>query len=303
MSRKNRKVRRAAYVQPIDTTITTAINTETSLANNGTDKNGAWVFRQLSSAILETDASYQRPIDAKRVEHIVANYDWRLVNALKVSHRDGHYYVFDGAHTLAVLKKIHDSNPFDVVCKVFSGLTFEDEAYLFSLQNGESKDVAFKARLNAMLLSNSKEAIAFRTRTKNAGFTLREAKANGMSASSGKYTIACLAKAYKLFTEMGGDDYERLLSLLAATWGGANWSVTQYVMGGTATLMRIYGGELNTERFIRKLANTDYNKLRGEADGQSSKSSDVSHAIALGKQYNRGGGKGTLNLARLTVLE
>jgi hypothetical protein len=62
MSRKNRKVRRAAYVQPIDTTITTAINTETSLANNGTDKNGAWVFRQLSSAILETDASYQRPL-------------------------------------------------------------------------------------------------------------------------------------------------------------------------------------------------------------------------------------------------
>ena len=104
-----------------------------------------------------------------------------------------------------------------------------------------------------MLLSNSKEAIAFRTRTKNAGFTLREAKANGMSASSGKYTIACLAKAYKLFTEMGGDDYERLLSLLAATWGGANWSVTQFVMGGTATLMRIYGGELNADRFIRKL--------------------------------------------------
>ena len=101
MSRKNRKARQAAYVQPIDTTINTAINAETSLANNGTDKNGAWVFRQLSSAILETDASYQRPIDAKRVEHIVANYDWRLVNALKVSHRDGHYYVFDGAHTLS----------------------------------------------------------------------------------------------------------------------------------------------------------------------------------------------------------
>ena len=55
MSRKNRKARRAAYVLPIDTTIATASNSETSLANNNVDRNGAWVYRQLSSAILETD--------------------------------------------------------------------------------------------------------------------------------------------------------------------------------------------------------------------------------------------------------
>ena len=31
---------------------------------------------------------------------------------------------------------------------------YEDEAYLFALQTGESRDVAFSARLRALLISN-----------------------------------------------------------------------------------------------------------------------------------------------------
>ena len=65
-----------------------------------------------------------------------------------------------------------------VDCKVYYGLSYEDEAYLFALQSGESKDVAFNTRLRALMLSGSQEATDFRTYTARAGFHL----ADGMGA-------------------------------------------------------------------------------------------------------------------------
>ena len=96
----------------------------------------------MPAAWLETDSSYQRKIDAARVERIVNSFDPRLANEVKVSFRDGKFYVFDGAHTLSALKRIHGEETFMVDCKVYYGLSYEDEAYLFALQSGESKDVA-----------------------------------------------------------------------------------------------------------------------------------------------------------------
>lgn len=68
----------------------------------------------LSSARLELDYTYQRPTEPERVRSIVSQFDPALVNLLKVSVRDGHYYVFDGGHTLAALRMVNGKKDFPV---------------------------------------------------------------------------------------------------------------------------------------------------------------------------------------------
>ena len=262
------------------------------------DDKCSYEYKRMPAAWLETDFSYQRKIDAARVERIVNSFDPRLVNEVKVSFRDGKFYVFDGAHTLSALKRIHGEEAFMVDCKVYYGLSYEDEAYLFALQSGESKDVAFNTRLRALMISGSQEATDFRAHTARAGFQLADG-----AGSATKNTIAAIAKAYRLYKEYGPEQYVQILQLIADTWNGAAWSVTGYLLGGVAVFLREYGEEYSRGRFIKRLRSATYETLRDEARRQQRGSSDVAHALAIVKLYNLTGGRGTADPRRLTVLD
>lgn len=312
MSRKNKNAARRSYSPktyghnflkptPIERAIQeTGIHSETqAVAVSGRiacDDKCSYEYKRLPAAWLETDFSYQRKIDTARVDRIVESFDPRLANEVKVSFRDGKFFVFDGAHTLSALKRIHTEESFMVDCKVYYGLSYEDEAYLFALQTGESKAVAFNTRLKALMISNSPEAVDFRTHTRNAGFELSES-----SGSATKYTIAAIAKAYRLYKDLGSEKYEELLRLIAHTWNGAAWSVTGYLLGGAAVLLQEYGTEINQERFVKRLCGVCYEAIRDEARRQMRSSSDVAHALALLKFYNRSGGRGTVDPRLLTM--
>ena len=164
------------------------------------DDKCSYEYKRMPAAWLETDFSYQRKIDAARVERIVNSFDPRLANEVKVSFRDGKFYVFDGAHTLSALKRIHGEEAFMVDCKVYYGLSYEDEAYLFALQSGESKDVAFNTRLRALMISGSQEATDFRAHTARAGFQL----ADGAGSATG-YLLGGVA----VFLREHGEEYSR----------------------------------------------------------------------------------------------
>ena len=179
-----------------------------------------------------------------------------------------------------------------------NGLSYEDEAYLFALQSGESRDVAFNTRLRALMLSGSQEATDFRAHTAQAGFQLADG-----AGSATKNTIAAIAKAYRLYKEYGPEQYVQILQLIADTWNGAAWSVTGYLLGGVAVFLREYGEEYSRSRFIKRLRSATYETLRDEARRQQRGSSDVAHALAVTKLYNLTGGRGTVDPRRLTVLD
>ena len=262
------------------------------------DDKCSYEYMRIPASWLDTDTLYQRKINDNAVAKILENFDARLVNVVKVSHRDGNFYVFDGAHTLKALKEIHRGSDFLVDCKVFHGLTLEDEAYLFALQTGETRKVAFGSRLKALLISNSAEAVDFREATKRAGFDLTSG-----SSTATQNTIAALAKAYKLYTKYGAERYEAILTLIRETWGGAAWSLSSFVLGGVAELFDTYGNAFHPSRFTRKLSGIGYDKVHGESINYMRGSSDLAHAHVMVKYYNQGGGNGCLNPNMLTVKE
>ena len=82
--------------------------------------------------------AYQRELNPNRVRKIATEFDEHIANDPKVSFRDGHYYVFDGQHTIAARKLRNGGKDLPIRCKVFYGLSELDEAILFAQQTGAS---------------------------------------------------------------------------------------------------------------------------------------------------------------------
>lgn len=84
-----------------------------------------------------------------------------VANEPRVSCRNGVYYVFDGQHTIAARKVLNGNVDIPILCKVYNGLTEQDEAFLFATQNGEESKPTPGERMRAWLFGESKEAIGY----------------------------------------------------------------------------------------------------------------------------------------------
>ena len=250
----------------------------------------------LSSARLELDYTYQRPTEPERVRSIVSQFDPALVNLLKVSARDGHYYVFDGGHTLAALRTVNGKKDFPVLCKIYYGLTYEEEAVLFAKQQGNAKKVGIPYKLRALEAAGDLETVDFLERTRKSGF---EIAPGSRVVRDGN--ISAVKRAYDAYKQLGAERYEELMRLVKETWNGEAWSVGQSMMGGLYEFYRTYGNVIRESRFVSKLAGVSRNAIDREASSYYGVSASVAYALAIGKFYNRGGGYGTVDLALLTL--
>ena len=68
----------------------------------------------------------------------MAEFNGIIVNPPKVSYRDGRYIVIDGQHTIVGLKTLNGGNDLSILCRVYTGLTKEEEALVFAEQTGAS---------------------------------------------------------------------------------------------------------------------------------------------------------------------
>ena len=301
MSRKNRNASRRSYSRihykadhldptPMDRLIEEANRPIRERANVSTpsttmvNERVGYEYKFLTSTVLETDPSYQRRMNAAQVDRIVAEFNPLLVNAVKVSHRDGRFFVFDGAHTLAALRRIHDGKPFMVECKVFSGMTYQEEAELFALQTGTSRTVSFDYKLRAKLAAETPKETAFLEATEAAGLHLSDVQRSSM-----RYVIAAKATAQRIYEKYGADLYTDMLRLIVETWGAVEWSLSKPVLNGCAVFLSMYGDAYKRDRFIRKLAYTNADELAAIARRQNVKDQPRQYAMAILELYNRGG--------------
>lgn len=187
--------------------------------------NTDYEYKQVNSRFLYIDPEYQRSLDMNRVHKIVAQFDEMLVNPIKVSFRAGKFYVFDGQHTLAALKLRNNNKDLPVGCKVYSGMSQEQEAALFAQQNGLSRAVPSNAKLKAMFLAGDQEVVDFYN------YTNRVAKMDFSGGMAHNKILAC-AKAFKVFKDMGPVEYINILSIIKDAWGGESDSWRQEILGG-----------------------------------------------------------------------
>ncbi len=104
------------------------------------------MIKRIDLKDIKVDVSYQRTPDEKRIEKIAINWDDMKANLVHVSERPDGYYVIDGNHTRLASERAGKT---DILCRVHTNLTIEDEARLFSELNTTSKKPSFPEILKA----------------------------------------------------------------------------------------------------------------------------------------------------------
>ena len=238
------------------------------------------MFTWLNNSCLQISPDIQSKLDPGRVDKIAANFDTRIANPVKVSLRDGKYYIFDGMHTRAAMMALNGGKDFPVFCRVYSGLTKEREAELFAAQFGVSAPVSMIYRLRALEVAKDQTVLRFLQVTRNSGF-----KISLGSSSSRNGQIAAVCEAYKAFCSMGSAEYSRMLKILHRTWAGESWSVSKYMLAGMARFMQMY--EVKAEAFVHAFRKVEQKDIMDLADQFRGMTKDGAVANALAEIFDK----------------
>ena len=191
---------------------------------------------------------YQRGVQRKRVEMIAADFNEYVANEPKVSFRNGKYYVVDGQHTIEGRILRNGGKDLPILCKVYTGLTMEQEALFFAEQNGHSAPLTAGIKLRAKVVGGDAPSKAFLAATNRVGLTF-----NYDSLQLSDYRISCVGTALKLYNQMGEKIYCEALRLIVAAWDGKPDSFRASVLRGVMHFVELYHGEFSEERLIRAL--------------------------------------------------
>ena len=212
-------------------------------------RNVTWEYKQLSTRDLCVDELYQRPINQNRVAKIVKNYDPCLVNPVKVSYRDGKYWIFDGDHTVAAEKKKNGKGRDVVVdCKVFYGLSRLDEMELFTEQNGESAAVAVNDKLRALYNFGDTDVVNMVQSAQAAGVRI------DFNRNSAQYKVTAVGTLLKISMRMPREQLIDMLSVLRNAWDGIPDSFCRELLIGMEALYANFYGRFKAKDLIKSLS-------------------------------------------------
>ena len=125
-----------------------------------------------SSKLIYPREIYQRGVERKRVELIARDFNEYIVNEPKVSFRNGRYYVMDGQHTIEGCILLNGGEDRPILCKVYTGLTMEQETLLFAEQNGHAAPLSAGIKLRAKVVGGDAPSKAFVAAPNRVGLSL-----------------------------------------------------------------------------------------------------------------------------------
>ena len=240
-------------------------------------------LRFLPTDRLTSGQPYQRPVEEKDVDDLIRKWDDHLLKPLIVSFRDGHFYVVDGQHRIAALRKMNNGAEVIVPCQVHNDLTYEKEAELYAKLDRVNKRMTLSQSTNALIESGQNaEVLEIKRLVEKNGFhwalTTPTGKEHEISAAR------ALINAYRL---LGGANFDRMLRLLESTWHGAPNSLRAAMLSGMALFLKTYDTELDNAAFIKRLSAVDPEEIirRGKLDFSTS-SVALRYARVLLEKYN-----------------
>lgn len=247
-------------------------------------QNVTYEYRKLNTKELVVDEMYQRDIDPKRVARIAKNYDPCLVNAAKISFRDGKFFIFDGRHTSVVEKTVRGKGK-DVMidCKVYSGLTRLDEMELFVAQNGESSPVRINDKLKALYNFGDPDVLGMVGAAQLAGVRVDFSKGQAMNK------VTAVSTLMKIYLRAPRNQYIDMLSVMRLAWAGIPDGFAREIMIGMEKFYQTYYGQFNSKDLIKSLSKIAPVQIvrEGKSIGAATFTSSVYARIIL-RIYNNG---------------
>lgn len=200
-----------------------------------------------SSLLIYPRELYQRGVQRKRVELIAAHFNEYTANEPKVSFRNGRYYVTDGQHTIEGRILRNGGEDLPILCKVYTGLTVQQEALFFAAQTGFSAPLTAGIKLRANVVGGDAVSKAFIAANNRVGLVI------DYTQQASDYRIGCVGTALRLYKRMGESLYCETMQYIVKAWEGNPDSLRAAVLKGMMHFIELYHDEFDEERLIRAL--------------------------------------------------
>ena len=152
-------------------------------------------------------------------------------------------------HTIEGCILLNGGEDRPILCKVYTGLTMEQEALLFAEQNGHSAPLSAGIKLRAKVVGGDAPSKAFVAATNRVGLSL-----NYDSMQLSDYRISCVGTALKLYDQLGEEIYCEALRHIVEAWEGRPDSFRAAVLRGVMYFVQLYHGQYSAERLVRALS-------------------------------------------------
>lgn len=226
---------------------------------------------------LVSNQEYQRNLSMNHVKKAVEEFDLNQINPIKVSRRDGVYYVFNGQHTAEIVAMASGSRDTPVWCMIYDDLEYVEEADIFANQMKNVKALQpceiFKANCEA----GNDKALIIKSLVESYDLKINPGATPG--------TIAAISTLEKIYDRQGYDVLNRVISLIVMTWEGENKSFSSNILNGVARLITAYGDKLKDEVFKEKVGNMSIKELTRTA--KERRAGALGYAEAMLIAYNK----------------
>lgn len=239
-------------------------------------------YRLIKSSQLKVDRTYQRRLDENRVAKIVREFEPDLFNEPKVSQRDdGNYYIFNGQHSVGAHKRVYGPDA-PIICKVYRGLTWEEEKDLFVKQNGISKDPTTNEKLRAEYEGNNKDVVDMVEAARDANVVV------DFGNHLASYKCVATAALFNTYKKVGRMALTNILSVIGKTWGGESLSFSAGFIGGLAIFFTEHNGMFTIAKLINALSKYSPEYYVREAKELVGRSVPYRYYMVFLRVYNKG---------------
>lgn len=236
----------------------------------------------LNTKDLISSQEYQRNIDQKRISYIVSNFDPHKFGVIKVSFRDGKYYVYDGQHRIAALKVLHDNRDDVVKCEVHNGLTYEDEAKYFAEQYLGSKNVGIVYRWKALYEAKEEPVYSIVNSVRAIGIDVKFTKVKAANR------IIAFKQLNDMWAKLGAEKTLKILTLLKKVWETDENAFDGNIILGMREFFSVYMNEIKEETFIKQMKKVAPSAIVIEGKKDTISKNGLNYAKIIWIKYNNG---------------
>lgn len=269
--------RKAQEQQPFDVIPSVAFLVPSEKSNTETTQ-----IMNLNTKDLISSQPYQRDVDQKRVSYIVTNYDPHKFGVIKVSFRDGKYYVYDGQHRIAAFKVLNGDQDGIVKCEVHYGLTYEDEAKYFAEQYLGSKNVGIIYRWRALYEAKEEPVYSIVNSVRAIGIDVKFTKAKEVNR------IIAFKQLNDMWIKLGSDKTLKILTLLKKAWGTNENAFDGNIILGMREFFQVYMDEINEEAFVKQMKKVAPSVIVVEGKKDTVSKNGLNFAKVIWIKYNNG---------------
>lgn len=213
-------------------------------------------FTTLPVGRINVNHLYQRGEVPSVIKNIIGNFDYHLVNPIKLVYRDGNYFAFDGQNTAIALTMLFGAK-YEAPVMIYNDIpTAEEEALLFERLNDKAyrKATSVADDIKSRLFRSEALTTAIRNVAQRSGLDL------SFDATKGKSGIIP-STAYKtletLYNSCGETIFTETMSILGGAWKYDKYAFRPQIIKGLAKFVEVYYGKYDKKALVDRLNNAN----------------------------------------------